>query len=97
MKNFPAGMKIVVVTNLHEVIESVIARSGRGRIRYKFGYRFRKTAHVTFGWGPKRLLRSDEGTLWARGWEGPAADALRAEAALLRTTMPGTYYYTDEA
>lgn len=41
--------------------------------------RFGQAYVLSTGW---RLRRGDEGVKWARGWTGPAADALRAAVAL---------------
>lgn len=81
MKNLPVDMKIVVVTDTLELVEARVTRSSkRSIIRYKINPRSASR------WSPRRLRADEEGTTWARGWDGVGVDALRAEMALRRST-----------
>lgn len=93
MKSIKAGAKIVVgaVRTAEDwsmqlrtrVVRARVLRGGRGCIRF----RIESDDLVQLGSKPRRLaaasIRAEfEGTDWARGWDGDAAEALRALAAL---------------
>lgn len=93
MKSIRPGTKIMVAA-VHtaedwsqqlqsRAVRARVLRGGRGRVRF----RIEPEELVRFGAKPKRLAAASvaaefEGEIWARGWEGEAADALRALAAL---------------
>lgn len=77
MKNIPAGTPVLVVVK-GTLYRARTTRGGRQRIRYKFVH----TRNAVW-WAPRFLELRDEGRVWTWGWEGVAADALRAGTAML--------------
>lgn len=75
VKNFPSGQPIVVAVH-GRVLQAKTTRGGRRRVRYKI------VKGPPGFFGPKFLTLREEGIIWARGWEGEAADALRVAVAL---------------
>lgn len=87
MKNLPCGMKIIVVTDFHELIEARVTRSSkRSIVRFKINGRQQQPPRYRGG-TPSRLRLRDEGETWSRGWEGTNVDAFRAQVMLKRSAL----------
>lgn len=87
VKNTPARVQILVLI-AGRTWRARTLRGGRQRIRYKIDTTDKpelvEAQRIGKKWinGPKFLSQCDEGVMWARGWTGPAADALRSLAAM---------------
>jgi hypothetical protein len=80
-------MKIVVVTDFHELIQARVTRSSkRSIVRFKINGRYQQPPRYPGG-TPSRLRLRDEGETWCRGWESTDVDALRAQMMLKRSTL----------
>jgi len=80
-------MKIVVVTDIYELVEARVTRSSkRSIVRFKINGRQQQPPRYR-GWTPNRLKLYEEGETWVRGWEGTDVDALRAQMMLKRSAL----------
>jgi hypothetical protein len=65
--------------------DKVVVRFGRGetwRCIVRVSPHPNRARESVFRVTPAECTPADEGIIWARGWDGPAADALRALVAL---------------